>query len=88
MKRIALLVAGALGYVLGSRAGRGPYEKLSTRSEGIWKDPRVQGRVRQAASLGWYRPGEAGEDGTDVTELTDVTDLAGDTGGRHVSADR
>ena len=88
MKRVELLVVGALGYVLGSRAGRGPYEKLSRRSEGIWQDPRVQGRVRQAASLGWYRPGEAGEDVTGVTELTDVTEFTGDTGGRHVSADR
>lgn len=79
MKRVALLVAGVLGYVLGSRAGRGPYEKLSRRSEGIWQDPRVQGRVRQAVSLGWYRPEHTDPD---VTHVTDVAE------GRDVSAGR
>ena len=82
MKWIALLVVGALGYVLGSRAGRGPYEKLSTRSEGVWQDPRVQERVRQAASLGWYRPGETAT--TDVSPR--LTDVDGET--EHVSAGR
>ena len=80
MRWIALLLVGALGYVLGSRAGRGPYETLSTRLEEVWRDPRVQGRVRQATSLGWHRPGE------DDQDL--VPDLADDMGDRDVSAGR
>jgi len=60
MNWLALLVTGALGYVLGSRAGRGPYDRLSKRYEEARHDPRVQERVRQAASFGRYRPREDG----------------------------
>jgi hypothetical protein len=76
MKRLALLVAAAFGYVLGSRAGRGPYEKFSARSKGVWQDPRVQGRVRQATSLGWYRPGEGDPDVTLVTDAAEARDVS------------
>ena len=69
MNWLALLVTGALGYVLGSRAGRGPYDRLSQRYEDARQDPRVQERVRQAASFGRYRPREDG-----ATVITDAAD--------------
>ena len=42
------LVFGAgmgVGYVLGTRAGRGAYEQLRTRAQKVWNSPTVQDRV-------------------------------------------
>jgi hypothetical protein len=42
------LVFGAgmgVGYVLGTRAGRGAYEQLKTRAQKLWNNPKVQDRV-------------------------------------------
>ena len=51
MSRIVTLTAGAVGFVLGSRAGRGPYEKLAARAGEIRRDPRVQEKVAQAQDV-------------------------------------
>lgn len=37
----------AVGYVLGSRAGRERYEQLKAVANSFWNDPRVQRRVDQ-----------------------------------------
>jgi hypothetical protein len=37
----------AVGYVLGTRAGRERYEQLKRAAQGFWNDPRVQRRVDQ-----------------------------------------
>lgn len=37
----------AVGYVLGTRAGRERYEQLKRSALGFWNDPRVQHRVDQ-----------------------------------------
>lgn len=75
MNWLALLVTGAIGYLLGSRAGRGPYDRLSRRYEDVRRDPRVEQRVRQAASFGRYRPRE--DDGSVVAD-TDDADVRAD----------
>jgi hypothetical protein len=46
MRGKILFVFGlALGYVLGTRAGRERYEEIKAGAERVWSDPRVQKRV-------------------------------------------
>ena len=51
MSKIVTLTAGAIGYVLGSRAGREPYEKLAAKAGQVRRDPRVQEKVSQAQDV-------------------------------------
>lgn len=46
--KLALVAGAAVGYVLGTRAGREQYERLKGRAQELWQDPRVQGRVTEA----------------------------------------
>ena len=49
MKGKILLVTGlAVGYVLGTRAGREKYEQIKATANKFWNDPRVQRQVNQA----------------------------------------
>ena len=46
MKGKILFVFGlAMGYVLGTRAGRERYEQIKAGAEKVWMDPRVQEQV-------------------------------------------
>ncbi len=51
MKKLVLLTAGAVGYVLGSRAGRGRYEQIKGLVVKVKDDPRVQEKAAQAADI-------------------------------------
>jgi hypothetical protein len=52
MRGKILFAAGlAVGYVLGTRAGRERYEQLKNAALGFWNDPRVQRRVDQVEDL-------------------------------------
>ncbi len=42
MKKISVLVVGAVGYVLGSRAGRERYEQIKRQATKAWNKPVVQ----------------------------------------------
>ncbi len=44
-RRILFLFGLALGYVLGTRAGRQRFEQIKAGAEKIWLDPRVQEQV-------------------------------------------
>jgi hypothetical protein len=46
--KILLLTGLAVGYVLGTRAGRERYEEIKTAANKLWADPRVQKPVKQA----------------------------------------
>ncbi|WP_147455867.1 hypothetical protein [Nocardioides mangrovicus] len=46
--KLALLVGGAVGYVLGTRAGRERFDQIAERAQGLWADPTVQQLVEQA----------------------------------------
>lgn len=43
--KATFLLGGAIGYVLGTRAGRQRYEQLKSRAMRMWGNPRVQGTV-------------------------------------------
>ena len=43
--KILFVVGVALGYVLGTRAGRERYEQIKAGAEKVWNDPRVQQQV-------------------------------------------
>ncbi len=51
MKKLMLLVAGGVGYVLGARAGRERYEQIKRTATRVKQDPRVQEKAHQAADL-------------------------------------
>ena len=51
MKKLMLLVAGGVGYVLGARAGRERYEQIKRTATRVKDDPRVQEKAHQAADL-------------------------------------
>lgn len=49
MKKLLVLVAGGIGYVLGTRAGRERYEQIKGMAVKVKEDPRVQDAAQQAA---------------------------------------
>jgi hypothetical protein len=51
MKKLMLLVAGGVGYVLGTRAGRERYEQIKKAATRVKDDPRVQEKAHHAADL-------------------------------------
>ena len=51
IKRIPLLIAGGIGYVLGTKAGRERYEQMRTTFDKVKNDPRVQEKAHQATDL-------------------------------------
>ena len=51
IKRLPLLIAGGIGYVLGAKAGRERYEQLRSQFDKVKNDPRVQEKTQQAADL-------------------------------------
>lgn len=48
MKKLALLTAIAVGYVLGTRAGRGRYEQIKQQAEKVWNTDPVQATAQKA----------------------------------------
>lgn len=51
MKKLALLIAGGIGYVLGTKAGRERYEQLMGTFNKVKNDPRVQEKTHRAADM-------------------------------------
>jgi hypothetical protein len=51
MKRLLIVTAGAVGFLLGSRAGREPYEQFMRAIGQLKDDPRVQEKAQQGAQL-------------------------------------
>ena len=89
--KLLLLLGLGVGYVLGARAGREPYEKLVAKTDEVWTSPRVakarrevEAYARQQAPIIRERaeaaakaaPGFIADTAKDVA--TKVTDVAGD----------
>lgn len=51
IKRLPLLIAGGIGYVLGTKAGRERYDQIVGQFTKVKDDPRVQEKAHQAADL-------------------------------------
>lgn len=51
MKKLLILGSGAVGYVLGARAGRERYDQIRRLAGQVKDDPRVQEKAAQAADL-------------------------------------
>ena len=51
MTRLLIVTAGAVGVLLGSRAGRAPYEQFMRAIGQLKDDPRVQEKAHQGARL-------------------------------------
>ena len=52
MKGKILLIAGiATGFVLGSKAGRQAYDRLSAKAHEMWGDPATQKVISQAETI-------------------------------------
>jgi hypothetical protein len=73
MKAIVFGAGLAVGYVLGSRAGRGSYDQLKTRARQFWESPKVQEKVSGATSAIKDKAPEAQE------HLKDAVKKAGDS---------
>ena len=70
MGKIAFVVGAGLGYVLGTRAGRGQYEKLKKASSKVWENPRVQQNVQKVESRVTEMARERGSAVTDKVAST------------------
>ncbi len=51
MRKLMLLAAAAVGYVLGARAGRERYDQIMALMSRVKNDPRVQAKAHQAVDL-------------------------------------
>jgi SLT domain-containing protein len=61
MSKTSMLVAGAVGYVLGARAGRERYEQIMDQAQRIWTNPNVQRASRNAQDLAREKAPVVGE---------------------------
>ena len=51
MKKLPLLIAAGVGYVLGTKAGRERYDQMRNAVLKVKDDPRVQEKAKQAADV-------------------------------------
>jgi hypothetical protein len=48
MGKLLFVTGLAVGYVLGARAGRPAYDRISSNADKVWNDPHVQSAVSSA----------------------------------------
>lgn len=48
--RFGFLAGAAVGYVLGTRAGRQQFEQIKERAQQVWENPKVQENIHKAQS--------------------------------------
>lgn len=82
MKRLTILIAAGVGYVLGTKAGRERYDQIRNAALKVRNDPRVQDTALQAADLAREKApvvkdavtGAAGAAATKVRAVTSSSD--------------
>ena len=72
MKKLTLLAAAAVGYVLGTKAGRERYEQIKAQADKLWNSEPVQSTVDTVQHKAADVATEAGHKAADVA--SDVTD--------------
>ncbi|MDN5766181.1 MAG: hypothetical protein L0H96_10920 [Humibacillus sp.] len=89
MKKLLILTAGAVGFVLGSRAGREPYEQVMQVFGKVKNDPRVQEKAHQGADFAKAQApvvadkiSDAARAATDKVTSSDWSDSADDDNDR------
>ncbi|MBB5786817.1 YtxH domain-containing protein [Jiangella mangrovi] len=83
--KLILLAGAAVGYVLGTRAGRQRYEEIKGRADALWHDPKVQQKVSDAQEAVKARAPEIQEKLTDAAGR--ATDKVKSTVQRHDTDD-
>jgi hypothetical protein len=93
MSKLGMLAAGAVGYVLGARAGRERYDQIVTSAQRLWSNPKVQEASQQAQLYAREKAPEVGEKLSDaavdvakaaavkVTEVVGSSDDSGSSSG-------
>jgi cysteine synthase len=61
MSKLGMLAAGAVGYVLGARAGRERYDQIVASAQRLWSNPKVQEASQQAQLYAREKAPEVGE---------------------------
>ena len=74
MKKMGIVLGIGIGYVLGTRAGRGRYEQLAGGATKLWRSPPVQQAAEQAQGLAAEATERAGHAVADAVH--DVRDVA------------
>lgn len=83
MSKLGMLAAGAVGYVLGARAGRERYDQIVAASQRLWSNPKVQEASQQAQLYAREKAPDIGEKVADVavdaakTAAAKVADVVG-----------
>jgi hypothetical protein len=61
MKKLWLALGAIIGFVLGSRAGRGPYRRLESKAREVWGRPEVQQALDTAGQAVRSQGGDAAD---------------------------
>ena len=76
MRRSTFLLGAAIGFILGSRTGRGPYQQLESKVRHITHRPEVQGRLGQLKSTAKDQAAAVAEKVTPSPSSSDDRDVA------------
>lgn len=61
MSKLTMAAAGTVGFLLGSRAGRGPYEWTAARLDELRADPTVRRRAADVRDAAAAKAGDVAE---------------------------
>ncbi len=87
MKKLMLLGVGAVGYVLGAKAGRERYEQISRQAQKIRTNPNVQEKMDEAKDVAREAANTATDkvrsqtEGKGATSRGDANQVPGSTAG-------